>query len=205
MHRTRVKFCGFTQADDLRAALDLGVDLIGLNLARGPRRIDVDRAASLASLIPPGVSIVALFVDADAATILDAVARLRADAVQLHGDEPPELAQHLRPRVRVIRAARIAGVDDLRRLDGYPADALLLDAAVAGAHGGTGARWDLSWLDAARPTAPFLLAGGLTAATVAEAVRRRPWAVDASSGIESAPGRKDPARMREFLAAVAAA
>jgi phosphoribosylanthranilate isomerase len=126
--------------------------------------------------------------------------------VQLHGDEPPELAERLRREVPVVKAARIANRDDLLRLRGYPADAFLLDAAVAGSHGGTGAAWDHTLLADVDLGAPVVLAGGLNPATVAAAIRAvRPYGVDAASGVESAPGIKDPARMAAFVAAVRSA
>lgn len=202
MTRTpRVKICGLTRAEDVRACLAAGVDLIGLNLARGPRRIAVEQAAVLAAMVPPGVGVVALFVDAAEEAVLAAAAALRASAIQLHGDEPPELADRLRRRFPVIKAFRIAGRDDLIASDGYPADAYLLDAAVAGAHGGTGVSWEHGWLQDARPSAPVILAGGLRPGNVADAVRAvRPWAVDTASGVESSPGVKDAALVAAFAA-----
>lgn len=201
----RVKVCGFTREQDVRDALGAGVDALGFNLARGPRRIDVARAAQLAALVPPLVQAVALFVDAAEDAILAAVAATRCSAVQLHGDEPPELAERLRRRVIVIKAFRIAVAADLERVRGYPADAYLLDAAVAGAHGGTGVAWDHRLLAGRELGAPLILAGGLTPANVAAAVAAvRPWAVDTASGVESAPGVKDAALMRAFVAAVRA-
>lgn len=201
--RPRIKLCGFTRPEDVRTALDLGVDLIGLNLARGPRRIDLDRAAALARLVPPGTQAVALFVDADEATILTALTRTRCTVVQLHGDEPPELAERLRARVPVIKAFRIGSAADLARLRGYPADAVLLDAAVAGSHGGTGVAWDHRWLAGVALDVPVFLAGGLHPGNVAAAARTvHPWAVDAASGVESAPGIKDPALMTAFVRAL---
>lgn len=200
---TRVKICGFTREDDLRAALDLGVDAVGLNLARGPRRIDLERAAALARLVPPFAATVLLFVDAAEDAILAAAARTRCSCVQLHGDEPPELAARLRARLMVVKAFRIAGPADLARTRGYPADALLLDAAVPGVLGGSGVAWDHRWLADAALDAPLILAGGLHPGNVAAAIRAaRPWAVDAASGVESAPGAKDPALMAAFVAAV---
>ncbi len=199
----RIKFCGFTRPEDVRAACDLGVDLIGLNLARGPRRIDLLVAISLARLVPPGIGVVALSVNADAESVLAQAAALRAAAVQLHGEESPEVAGFLRARIPVIRAFRIATPTDLRRIQGYPADAYLLDAAVAGSLGGTGVAWDHTLLAGADLGAPVILAGGLHAGTVATAITTaQPWAVDAASGIESAPGCKDAARMAAFCHAV---
>lgn len=196
----RVKVCGFTRAEDICAALDAGVDLIGLNLARGPRRISLEHATQLARLVPPGVGVVALFVDADEATILTAAAALRVTAVQLHGDESPELCARIRVRIPLIKAFRVAQAADLAQVRGFPADACLLDAAVPGTHGGTGTSWNHAWLGACDPGMPVILAGGLTPANVRAAVQAtRPWAVDTASGVESAPGLKDPVLMAAFV------
>lgn len=201
----RVKVCGFTRSEDVAAALDAGVDALGLNLARGPRRIGLDRAAVLAAAIPPFAATVLLFVDADEAAMLSAAAATRAAAIQLHGDESPELAAALRRRIPVIKAFRVGSPADLQRIRGYPADAYLLDASVPGALGGTGVAWDHRWLAGADLGAPVVLAGGLTPANVAAAVAAtRPWAVDTASGVESAPGLKDAALMRAFVAAARA-
>lgn len=203
---TRVKLCGFTRAEDVRAAVDLGVDAIGLNFARGPRKIDEALGAELARLVPPYVQAVALFVDADLARIRAVLRATRCTSVQLHGDEPPELAAELRRELPVVKAARIASRADLERLRGYPADAFLLDAAVPGAHGGTGAAWDHGLLADVDLGAAVVLAGGLRPDNVAAAIRAvRPFAVDSASGVESAPGIKDRGAMERFLSAVRSA
>jgi phosphoribosylanthranilate isomerase len=200
---TRIKLCGFTRPEDVRAAVDLGVDAIGLNVARGPRKITIDQAAVLARLVPPGIAVVVLFVDADEAMVLDVLAHVRCQAVQLHGNEPPELAERLRVRVPVIKAVRVGSRADLEAARSYPADALLLDAAVPGQAGGTGALWDHDLLAGSDLGRPVYLAGGLTSSNVGAAIAStRPWAVDAASGVESAPGIKDPVRMAAFIDAV---
>jgi phosphoribosylanthranilate isomerase len=199
----RIKFCGFTRAEDVRAAIALGVDAIGLNLARGPRKISADHARDLVRLLPPFTTAVGLFVDASESEILSAVGNARLQAVQLHGDETPELAERLRRHVSVIKAFRIATAADLAGVRGYPADAYLLDAAVTGQHGGTGVAWDWSLLKGTALGAPIILAGGLRPDSVTAAIHATtPWAVDVSSGIESAPGIKDLARMAAFVASV---
>jgi phosphoribosylanthranilate isomerase len=198
----KIKFCGFTRDQDVRAALALGVDAIGLNLARGPRRISVERAAELARLVPAPALAVALFVDADEAAILAALDATGCGAVQLHGDEPPELAERLRRRATVIKAFRIADAASLAAVRGYPADLYLLDAAVPGQSGGTGSAWDHGLLAGVDLGRPLMLAGGLNPGNVAAArARVRPAWVDTASGIESAPGIKDAARMTAFVAA----
>jgi phosphoribosylanthranilate isomerase len=198
----KIKFCGFTRDDDVRAAIDLGVDAIGLNLARGPRKISVERAAELARLIPPFVTAVALFVDADDLTILEAMRLTRCTAVQLHGHEPPELAERLRTRFPVIKAFAVKDAAALSAVRGYPADAYLLDAAVPGAVGGTGVPWDHHLLAGVTFDRPVILAGGLNPNTVAPAIAvTHPYGVDVASGIESSPGIKDVALMSAFVTA----
>lgn len=198
----KIKFCGFTRESDVLTAIDLAVDAIGLNLARGPRRIPVERAAELARLIPPMVTAVALFVDADEATILDAMRVTRCTAVQLHGNESPELAERLRSRFPVIKAFAVKDAAALAAVRGYPADAYLLDAAVPGVAGGSGVSWDHHLLAGVTFDRPVILAGGLGPTTVASAIAAtRPYGVDVASGIESAPGAKDEALMRAFVAA----
>ena len=201
----RIKWCGFTRAEDVALACALGVDLIGLNLAKGPRKITTEHAQALARLVPPGIGVVALFVNAPMAEVEAALLALRPAAVQLHGQEAPEYAAALARRVPVIKAFAVRDAAALAAVRGYPADAYLLDAAVVGVEGGSGQGWDhrlLVGLDLGRP---ILLAGGLRPDTVAEAIAMvRPYAVDAASGIESAPGIKDAGRMRAVLVAVRA-
>jgi phosphoribosylanthranilate isomerase len=198
----KIKFCGFTRDEDVRAAVDLGVDAIGLNLARGPRKITPDRAAELARLIPPFITAVALFVDADDLTILEAMRVTRCTAVQLHGNEAPELAARMRTRFPVIKAFAVKDAAALSTVRGYPADAYLLDAAVPGVAGGSGVAWDHHLLAGVTFDRPVILAGGLNPTTVAPAVAvTKPYGVDVASGIESAPGIKDAALMQAFIAA----
>ena len=203
---TRIKLCGFTREGDVDAAVAAGVDALGFNFARGPRKIAPEQGRALVTRVPPYVQTAALFVDADEATIRAVLRATRCGSVQLHGDEPAELAARLRADLPVVKAARIATRADLERLAGYPADAFLLDAYVPGSHGGTGHAWDHALLAGVDLGAPVILAGGLSPATVGLAVRLvRPWAVDAASGVESAPGIKDPALIAAFVAAVRSA
>jgi phosphoribosylanthranilate isomerase len=198
----KIKFCGFTRESDIQAAIDLGVDAIGLNLARGPRKISHERAAELARLIPPFVTSVALFVDADEFTILDAMRVTRCTAVQLHGNESQELAQRLCTRFPVIKAFAVKDAAALISIRGYPADAYLLDAAVPGVAGGTGVTWDHHLLAGVTFDRPVILAGGLNSSTVGPAIAAtKPYGVDVASGIEIAPGIKELGLMRSFVAA----
>lgn len=200
---TRVKICGFTRSEDVTAAVAGGVDALGFNLARGPRKITLEQAAALVALVPPLVQSVLLFVDAELDEILAALAATRANVVQLHGDEPPELAAELRRRVPVIKARRVRDRDSLRGLDDYPADALLLDSYVPGQAGGTGEQWDVGLVAQAGLRKPVILAGGLSPANVEAALRKAPsYGVDCASGVESAPGIKDHRLMQALVHAV---
>lgn len=224
----RVKICGLTEPDDLGALAPLGVDAIGLNFCAGsPRRLTPERAEVLLAARPHGVLAVGVFADAPAAHVAELAERLALEAVQLHGDEPPEHARWLHAAdLRVIKAFRLGAPEHLAameawlqhaaRLDALP-EAVLLDAAVPGLQGGTGRtlpdelldllaarlpRWD-ALLPAWRQLT-WVLAGGLNPANVAERLARCPLPiamVDTASGVESAPGRKDPARVAAFVAA----
>jgi len=174
----RVKICGITNATDALAAIDAGANLLGFNFyAKSPRHIT-----------PP----------AEAAALCKS---LKLDAAQLHGDETPETVAELARSLPVFKAFRVEPDFRLGTLDEYPeAFAYLFDAANTGQYGGTGRTTD--W-DVARRAAVgrrIILAGGLNAENVAAAVRIvRPYAVDVASGVESKPGKKDHARLREFI------
>ena len=184
----------------------LGADAIGLVLyPASPRRVDPATARALALLASPFVTVVGLFVDVPLDEVRARIAECRLDAVQLHGAEPPEFCRELR-RVRpVIKALRMQSAATLDAIAPYAGsvDAILLDAYLAGRAGGTGRAFDWAWAAAARARfeLPLILAGGLNPANVAAAVAEvAPYAVDVSSGVESAPGRKDPELIRAFLA-----
>ncbi len=195
---TRIKICGLTRAEDVRACLELGVDAIGFNLARGPRKLALEQAADLVRLVPPPVCPVLLVADATLDEILLWVALTRCSAVQLHGSESAELAQRLRVRVPVIKAFAIRGDADLAAAAAYPCDVALLDSGS----GGSGQAWDHRLLAGRDLGKPVMLAGGLVPENVAAAITAtRPWAVDTASGVESAPGIKDRDRIARFVAA----
>jgi len=196
---TRVKICGITTVDDAREAVQAGANAIGLVFADSPRRIDVERARGVLAGVGPFVTPVALFVNSPLEVIAGITDSLGIRTVQLHGDEPPELVDALRP-LQVIKAVRVADEADLENLKRYRPDAFLLDARVSGKAGGTGKTFD--WSLAVEPARRFrvILAGGLNPDNVADAVRQvRPYAVDVSSGVESSPGRKDPDKMKAFI------
>lgn len=209
-----IKICGLSTPETLDAALSAGADMVGLVFfPRSPRHVGPSVAAALAAQARGKAQIVALTVDADDGMLDAIVAGVAPDLIQLHGRETPERVAAIRARFDrpVMKAVGIAGPDDLASLAAYQtvADRLLLDAKPpkgAALPGGNGVAFDwrlLAGLDLARP---FMLSGGLTPENVDEALRlTRASAVDVSSGVESAPGIKDPARIGAFIEAARAA
>jgi len=200
--RTRVKICGITRPDDARAAAAAGADAIGLVFyPPSPRFLSVERAREIRHALPPFVQSVALFVNPDAAQVAQVMGRVQPGMLQFHGEETPEFcAQFGLPYVKACRVAQ--GVDLLEYLRPFSAaSGWLLDAHVE-EYGGVGASFDWSLVPESLER-PLVLSGGLTRENVGEAVRRvRPWAVDVSSGVESAKGIKDAARIAAFIAEV---
>ena len=200
--RTRIKICGLTREGDVDAAVHSGADAVGFVLyERSPRHLSVERAASLARRLPPFVTPVCLFVNAEPEVIEAAVRAIPNALLQFHGDETPAQCDAAgRP---YLRAARIApGFDLLDFARRFPrASGLLLDSHVEG-YGGGGKVFDWSLVPAGLP-ARVVLSGGLNPANVIDGVLRvRPWAVDVSSGVEAGKGIKDAELMRRFCEAV---
>ena len=206
-----VKICGLTHSDDLASAVEAGARYIGFNFfEKSPRFVDLQKAAQLASEVPVGVAKVALVVDVDNAFLDELTTQVAIDMIQLHGNETPERVSEIKARygLPVIKAIGIAGPDDIAKIDIYArvADQLLIDAkAPKGADlpGGNGVTFDWRLLaDKKYWTVPWMLAGGLTVDNVAEAIRLTgAKQVDLASAVESSPGRKDPTKMRDFIAA----
>lgn len=211
--RIRVKICGITRPEWAVAAAEAGADAIGLVFAESPRRVSVAEASRIIRALPPWVAPVGVFVDADPMRVR-AMAALGLTSMQLHGDEPPEALAEL-GNLKVIKAFRIGSEEDVaaavewkkesERL-GRVADAYLADARVAGGpKGGSGhlADWRLAARMILEGFRPLILAGGLGPENVAEAIEAvRPWGVDGSSGLETAPGVKSPEKIRAFVEAV---
>ena len=205
MHRTRIKICGLTREADVDDAVAAGADALGFVLYdKSPRHVSLDRAAALVARLPPFVTPVLLMVNAGAAELQRATERLPQALLQFHGDETPaecEAAGH-----PFLRAARMApGFDLLDFATLFArAQALLLDAHVDG-YGGSGKVFDWSQIPPSVPL-PVVLSGGLNPANVTDGVLGvRPWAVDVSSGVETAKGVKSAELMRRFCLAVRAA
>jgi phosphoribosylanthranilate isomerase len=200
--RTRIKICGLTREADVDAAVQAGADAIGLVFyPPSPRSVTLERAAALARCLPPFVTPVGLFVNASAAQVREACEAIPSLLLQFHGDETLEDCEsHGRP---YLRAARMApGFDLLHFVQRFAtAQAVLLDAHVEG-YGGGGKVFDWSLIPSDVPS-PVVLSGGLNPANVTDGVLQvRPWAVDVSSGVESAKGIKDAVAMRRFCEAV---
>ncbi|WP_148255071.1 phosphoribosylanthranilate isomerase [Aidingimonas lacisalsi] len=197
MYRTRVKICGMTREQDIQAAVSAGADALGFVLWPGSRRaLDLERLAELTSQVPAFVTRVGLFVDQDPAWIQQASRYL--DLLQFHGAEAPDSCEGFgRPWIKALRMRD--GIDLGAAAIRYQgASALLLDAYRPGVPGGTGETFDWSRIPA-NLAKPVILAGGLTPDNVGEAIRRvRPYAVDVSGGVESAPGIKDPLKLGGF-------
>ena len=200
--RTRIKICGLTREADVDAAVDAGADAIGFVFYRAsPRCVDLARAAELARRLPPFVTPVGLFVNAPDAEIAAATAAIPSLLLQFHGDETPE--DCARPGRPYLRAARMApGFDLLDFASRFAqAQAILVDAHVEG-YGGGGKVFDWSLIPSAVPL-PVVLSGGLHAGNVIQGIQTlRPWAVDVSSGVETAKGIKDADAIRRFCDAV---
>jgi len=200
---TRVKICGITRVEDALAAARLGAHAIGLVFYAGsPRAVTPAQARIIIDALPPLVVPVGLFVNADAQTVRETVAVAPVQLLQFHGDETPEFCGGF--PLPYLRAVRVRAETDLLQYarEFSAAKGLLLDAWVEGARGGTGAVFDWSLLPRDLPV-PVVLSGGLNADNVEQAVRRvRPWAVDVSSGVESARGIKDVRKMEAFMTGV---
>ena len=197
---TFVKICGFTRVEDARAVAAAGADAIGFVFWPGsPRHVTPRAARALAATIPSSVRRIGVFVDQPASEIEQAVRTVGLDIIQLHGAEPAAVARHLpRPVWRAVHG----GVDPAT-LNGYPAAAFLVDGAPAGTYGGAGIAPGGDRIEAVGKLGSLVLAGGLNPTSVGSAIARyRPHAVDVSSGVETAPGIKDAALVRSFVAAV---
>jgi phosphoribosylanthranilate isomerase len=201
--RTRVKICGITREQDALAAVEHGADAIGLVFyPPSPRYVDVALAAGIAAVLPPFVTTVGLFVNADAETIAEVVERVGIDLIQFHGNECADYcAGHGRPWLRALRMQ-----DDLdlgKAVTEFgAARGLLLDAYRPGMPGGTGETFDWTRIPA-ELAGSIVLAGGLTPDNVSRAVRQvRPYAVDVSGGVEAEPGIKDANKIARFMQSV---
>ena len=203
----RIKICGLKRAEDAAAAVAAGADALGFNFwKRSPRYVEPAEAARIVLNIPPRVLTVAVFVDEELERVLGIAEQTGIMALQLHGSESPEYLDRLGAYLK-IKTIKVGESFQPAELSRYPSVSLfLLEGFVAGMAGGTGRTFDWSLAEKAKEFGKIILAGGLTAENVGAAVRRvQPWGVDVASGVESAPGKKDPQLIREFIRAARAA
>ena len=201
--KTQVKICGVTNVADALMAAEAGADLIGLNFyEKSPRYISLATAAEISRALSPFVLRVGVFVNPEAEQVMEAIAACGLNLLQFHGDEDSDFCTHF--GLMSVKALRVRDAESLQKLESFNTDAFLLDAYSKSGLGGTGEKfnWELA-VEAQKFGKPIFLAGGLTPENVADAVQQvRPFAVDVSSSVESAPGKKDAAKVRAFIAAV---
>jgi phosphoribosylanthranilate isomerase len=219
--RVKVKICGITNLEDACLAVEAGADLLGfIFYPKSPRYVTPEQVKSQILRLRPSASLgtssgqvanrnsqirfVGVFVDEDLDYVWQVAAQCGLHYVQLHGEESPQQIAALQGRgLGVIKALRVRDASSLAGMERCRPDLFLLDTCVHGQMGGTGRTFDWTLALQAKAHGPILLAGGLTPANVAEAVRTvRPWGVDVSSGVEAQPGRKDPDKVRAFVQAV---
>jgi phosphoribosylanthranilate isomerase len=208
-----VKICGVRTPEILEAAIEAGADMVGfVHFKRSPRHVDLEQLPELISMARGRIETSVLLVNPDNSCVME-VAALSPDWIQLHGPETPHRVETIRDEagIAVLKALPIGTPEDVAHVSDFAdvADRLLLDARPpkgADRPGGLGVPFDWSLLEALDPSLPFMLSGGLTPETVATAIRAvRPIGVDASSGLETAPGQKDAALIRAFIRAARAA
>jgi len=206
---TKIKFCGITELDDAERAVAIGAWAVGLNFWPGsPRRCNPDSAAEIAAAIKRRVEVAGVFVNATLDRVAEIADGVGLTIVQLHGDEGPAYCSEVARRTgcKVIKAVRVRSGADVQALSSFHTDYHLLDSYTAGVPGGTGETFAWEIARAHRATVPMILSGGLTPDNVGDAIAAvRPFAVDVASGVERAPGVKDPDKLQAFADAVRAA
>ena len=194
-----VKICGITNEEDALLAVALGADAVGFVFAPSPRQVAVQKVHDITRRLPPEILTVGVFRDEHPDRVIDIVDRSGVKAAQLHGHETEQDVAAVMQRVRTVIKAVSAGTVDAARADRFPTDLILVDAPAPG----SGKVFDWSLLGDVPVGPRVILAGGLTPDNVAAGIRSaRPWGVDVSSGVEESPGRKDPVRLRKFIATV---
>ena len=197
--QVKVKICGMTNLNDVKVAVDGGVDAVGfIFYKKSPRSVTMQTVREIVLELPPFVDSVGVFVDETAEQINKIADRCNLDRVQLHGDESPAFCKKIRRRV--IKAIRVKDIQSLKKLSDYPVSSFLLDTFSEDQYGGTGKVFDWHLAYPAKKYGPIILAGGLTPNNVRQAIQRiRPYGVDVCSGVESQPGIKDHKKMKAFL------
>ena len=198
----RIKICGITNLDDAMAAAELGTDALGFNFyPESPRYITPEKAAEIIYQLPPLIMTVGIFVNESEERVRDIESQTGIQVLQFHGDESPEYCERFERRV--IKAFRVKDRESLHSILHYKVSAILLDSHTDGLRGGTGVPFDWGLAKDAALSRRVVLAGGLTADNVGEAIKRvRPYGVDVASGVEKEKGIKDFGTMKKFIAEV---
>lgn len=197
--QVKVKICGMTSLNDVKVAVDGGVDAVGfIFYKKSPRSVTMQEVREIVLELPPFVDSVGVFVNETAEQINKIADHCKLDRVQLHGDESPAFCKKIRRRV--IKAIRVKDIQSLKKLSDYPVSSFLLDTFSEDQYGGTGKVFDWNLAFPAKKYGPIILAGGLTPINVHQAIQRiQPYGVDVCSGVESQPGIKDHKKMKAFL------
>lgn len=194
----RAKICGITRPQDAVLAERLGASALGFILVPGTKRYrPPEHARSIAAQLGPLMVRVGIFQDLEPEQVLSQMQSAKLQVAQLHGNEPPEWAEQINQHYPVIKAIKLGGPADLKWLN-YPAQALLVD----GISPGSGQTYPLKWLEPLRSHGHLIIAGGLTPENLSLVLALKPYGVDVSSGVEQAPGEKDPVKLQRFLGAV---
>jgi phosphoribosylanthranilate isomerase len=197
-----VKICGITSEDDALLAVAMGADAVSFVFAPSPRQVAAAHVRDIVRRLPPEILTVGVFRDESPQRVVDVIQAAGLRGAQLHGHETPDDARFVKQRVDVLIQAFPAGSEPLRHADDWGADIILIDSPTPG----SGQVFDWSLAEGAPSGRRIMLAGGLTPDNVADAIAKvRPWGVDVSSGVEAEPGRKDPRKVRAFVANAKAA
>lgn len=199
-NKPRIKICGITRKEDALFSASLGVDALGFIFAESPRQVTPNQVRQITANLPPFVSTVGVFVDADPDHIRHVVRTCRLDWVQLHGSESPACCSDL--GLKVLKAIRVRDTGSIESMAPYKdhVQGFVLDTYVKGQKGGTGKTFNWALAKQAGKYGPIIVAGGLTPDTVKEAIdMAKPYGIDVSSGVESAPGIKDHEALQKFV------
>ena len=199
---TKVKICGIKNLQDAIFAADYGADAIGFVFAKSIRKVSKEKARAIVRKLPPFITTVGLFVNETAEDIEAACRFCGLDAIQLHGNEPPNILNKLKD-FKTIKAFRIQNEKDINPIKKYKPNAILLDGYSENKMGGTGTSFDWKIVKKLKTSIPIIVAGGLTHLNVSRAIKFiNPYGVDVSSGVESVPGKKDKKLIKQFIDAV---
>ena len=196
---TKVKICGIKNLNDAIFAVDYGADAIGFVFAKSIRKVSKEKTRAIVRKLPPFVTTVGLFVNETAENIESACRFCGLDAIQLHGNEPPNIINKLKD-IKTIKAFRIQNEKDITPIKKYKPNAILLDGYSENQMGGTGTSFDWKIVKKLKTSIPVIVAGGLTHLNVSQAIKIvKPYGVDVSSGVETKPGQKDKRLIRKFI------